>query len=112
MTAKSSLIILSCLVCGCGPAIRAEQTDPAEQYVWKNAVIRGGGFVREWSKEQRTGAARLAELWEKALSSPMARAEADVLPLVRGQFEVLEAAAALGLSTGSRPETSGNPKLS
>ena len=74
--------------------------------------IRGGGFVREWSKEQRTGAARLAELWEKALSSPMARAEADVLPLVRRQFEVLEAAAALGLSTGSRPETSGNPELS
>jgi len=49
--------------------------------------IKGGRFASEWTAEQSTGARRLAELWERALSSPMAQAEAEVLPLVRRQFE-------------------------
>jgi ketol-acid reductoisomerase len=56
--------------------------------------IKGGAFAAEWTEEQRTGGTRLAELWEQALSSPMARAEAEVLPLVRRQFDALAAEAA------------------
>ena len=51
--------------------------------------IRGGRFVSEWTVEQETGATRLTELWEAALSSPMARAEAEVLPIVRRQFRAV-----------------------
>jgi ketol-acid reductoisomerase len=45
--------------------------------------IKGGAFVDEWTKEQATGARRLAELWEQALASPLSQAEEEVLPLVQ-----------------------------
>ena len=46
--------------------------------------IKEGGFVREWTQEQAVGARRLAELWEAALGSAMAKADATVIPLVGG----------------------------
>jgi ketol-acid reductoisomerase len=45
--------------------------------------VKGGAFVHEWSEEQAAGERRLAELWEQALASPLAKAEEAVLPLVR-----------------------------
>ena len=45
--------------------------------------IKGGAFVREWTQEQAVGAQRLAELWEAALGSAMARADATVIPLIQ-----------------------------
>jgi ketol-acid reductoisomerase len=45
--------------------------------------IKEGAFVREWTEEQAAGARRLAELWEAALGSAMAQADATVIPLVQ-----------------------------
>lgn len=47
--------------------------------------IKGGAFVREWSQEQATGSATLAQLKEEALNSAMSRAEEAVIPLVQKQ---------------------------
>ena len=44
--------------------------------------IRGGGFVAEWTKEQQTGAKKLKELREKAMKSPMLKAEGNILPIL------------------------------
>lgn len=45
--------------------------------------IRQGGFVREWSKEQKTGAKALAALRRRALAHPMSRAEDAVIRMVQ-----------------------------
>jgi ketol-acid reductoisomerase len=45
--------------------------------------IKGGAFIKEWSQEQAAGSKTLAELKEKALASPMSRAEEQVIPLVQ-----------------------------
>jgi ketol-acid reductoisomerase len=45
--------------------------------------IKGGAFIKEWSQEQAAGSKTLAELKEKALDSPMSRAEEQVIPLVQ-----------------------------
>ncbi len=45
--------------------------------------IKGGGFVREWSQEQVSGAETFARLKEEALNNAMSRAEEGVIPLVQ-----------------------------
>jgi ketol-acid reductoisomerase len=45
--------------------------------------IKGGAFVKEWTEEQAVGAAKLAELWERALGSPLAQADEALLPVMR-----------------------------
>lgn len=45
--------------------------------------IRGGAFVKEWSREQAAGARRLDALRRKALAHPMSRAEDAVIRMIR-----------------------------
>lgn len=45
--------------------------------------IRGGAFSQEWKREQEEGSKTLKELRNKALESPMSRAEESVIPLVQ-----------------------------
>jgi ketol-acid reductoisomerase len=44
--------------------------------------LREGRFVQEWTKEQQTGEKKLKELQKKAMESPMAKAERNILPLL------------------------------
>lgn len=45
--------------------------------------IKEGAFVQEWSREQASGSARLAELKEAALQNVMSQAEEQVIQLVQ-----------------------------
>ena len=45
--------------------------------------IKGGAFVREWSREQAAGAETLARLREEHLGNAMSQAEDAVIPLVQ-----------------------------
>jgi ketol-acid reductoisomerase len=65
-----------------GPQFITEQMRERAREILRNE-IKGGAFVREWTQEQASGAARLEALRRQALAHPMSLAEDNVIRAVQ-----------------------------